>query len=38
MAHKAHSRDAGFELPVERARELAIRYMRTLERELAAGM
>ena len=38
MAHKAHSRVAGFGLPVERARELAITYMRTLERALAAAM
>jgi len=35
MEHKAQSRDTGYELPVERARELAIRYMRRLERHLA---
>jgi hypothetical protein len=35
MEHKAQSHDTGYELPVERARELAIRYMRRLERQLA---
>ncbi len=34
MAHKAHCRDAGFEVSVERARELAMRYMRALEQQL----
>ena len=38
MAQKAQSRVAGFELPVGRASELAIAYMRTLERALAANM
>jgi hypothetical protein len=31
MAHKARCRDAGFEMPVEQARCLALRYMRALE-------
>ena len=35
MAQKAHCRDAGFDLPVERARELASGYLRKVERELA---
>jgi hypothetical protein len=38
MAYKAHSRDTGFELPVERARELAVGYMRTLEQQLVCAL
>ena len=37
MAHKARCREAGFDLPVERARELAVRYMRGLEQQLGCG-
>lgn len=35
MAHKARCRDAGFDLPVEQARELALDYLRKVERQLA---
>lgn len=38
VAQKALSRDAGFGLPVGRARELALSYMRSLERALMADM